>query len=163
MAPRAAGDEALEVRAGDTLDLARACWIEARDSLADCAAIAYVIARRSARAGVPFSAHLRAYSALGNATARARLAATFDATTGPPSWHRVRAYAERIAAGEVADPCPRAMHYAGPVIDAARIERAVREGRLRRVRCREKVSNTFLVETGKRGVVLSAMEASGNE
>lgn len=81
----------------------------------------------------------------------------------PESWNRrwadLRAYAGRIADGEIADPCGgRAMHWGGLTIDAdaERAERAVREGRWRRLDCGD-TRNAFYAEVAAR--VLSAQEA----
>lgn len=32
-------------------------------------------------------------------------------------WHRLREHAVRLVAGEIPDPCPRAMHWRSPVHD----------------------------------------------
>ena len=95
---------------------------------------------------------LRAYSALGNDSDRARLAETFTATHGPPSWHRVRAHVERIAAGEVRDVCPTAIGWGGR-------GDAVREGQ-EPIGCLVKTANWFYRHARPSERVLSAAEAS---
>lgn len=82
-----------------------------------------------------FGEMLLRYSALGNDTPRARLAETYTATHGPASWHRVRAYAERIADGLVRDPCRGAVHWGG-TMDKPR-------GRMVPARCSAPTRNTF--------------------
>lgn len=135
------------------MKLARVCFLESGFSEVDCAAIAYVTARRAERAGTPFAEMLTAYSAIDSGTARADEIAMYpdaDVTGKPASfnrrWAALRAYAERIVNGEIADPCG-ATHWGSRVLsnDVARAERAVREGRWVPARC-SKTKNAFYAE-----------------
>lgn len=136
-----------------SIDLSRACWLESGHRLTDCAALAFVIARRAVRAGSTFSEMLVAYSALGHSTARARMVRTWpwgdiaDATKAHNArWRRLREHVTRIAAGVVPDPCTggRALHWGSRTVaaDVARGKRAVDSGRWRRVWC-GRVANQF--------------------
>lgn len=141
------------------LQLSRACWVESGFREADCAAIAFVIARRAQLAGVSFGDMLWRYSALSSRTPRARFARSLPWGNHPEkpdgwnaSWQRLREHAAAVLRGEVADPCPRAAHWgSGSVrVDRERAARAISDGRWARVRCREVVVNRFYRVRGLR-------------
>jgi hypothetical protein len=155
--------------------LARACYLESGWSRSDCAAIAYVVARRAERARMTWTAMAEAYSAIDSGSSRAREISAYpdgDVPGKPESWNRrwadLRAYAARIAAGEVEDPCRGADHWnARNGAEADRAAKARAEGRWALVRCKQATANEFNRAVASRAplagsrAVLAAKEASG--
>lgn len=138
-----------------SLLLARACWLEASFSFADCAAIEHVLERRAERAGVSLVEMVHRYTALRASNARARLARQLPDGDEPSftvrenaRWAELRA---AVAAGQV-DTCPGAQHWGGMriAVDRARAHAAVRAGRWEVAKCIVSTSNTFFREIGGR-------------
>jgi len=139
--------------------LAQACWIEAGFSLPDCAAIAFVVARRAELAGVTFAEMLADYSALDAPTPRARKARRFpdgDVRGMTPAWNedwaRLREHAAAVMWGEVEDPCDGAQHWGSRRIssDVQRAQRALADRRWAVVRCADRTVNRFYRVRGLR-------------
>jgi hypothetical protein len=148
--PAAGTAGALPPEAAVTLDLARACWVEASFSLPDCGAIRGAIARRAARAGWTFARMLHAYSALDAKSERAAFARQLP-DGDEPSWEGVdnaRWEELRTLADRVEDPCAPAVHWGGLTLptDHERALRAVRAGKWERVRCSAPTRNSFFRE-----------------
>lgn len=124
------------------LVVAQVCYLEATWQHHDCAAIVAVAKVRAARVGQPWLSVLRRYSALDNATPRAREVRALgwhDMPDRGPRWNRdwsaLRSLVQRIDAGEVPNPCPGAEHWGG-TMDAPR-------ARMLRVECMPATANTF--------------------
>lgn len=122
---------------------ARSCYAEALWSEADCSALLHVIRKRSAKSGWPFLKMLRAYSvknwmksALSAHTLR--LGSNSDRD---PSWNKrwehLVAYVVDVLQDRVADPCPRADHWAAAWYEP--------KSPMRKVRCLLKTDNQFWV------------------
>ncbi len=148
--------------------LARACWVEAGFSLADCAAINSVLKARAERSGWTYERMLWAYTALRRKNPRATFARKLPDGDEPTwneadnaRWSELRALAVDALAGNVPSPCGRAVHWGGLDIpsDAERAHGAVSAGRWRRVRCNGRLLNAYFAETKPRA--LSAVLAKG--
>jgi hypothetical protein len=144
---------------------ARVCFVEAETSLADCAAITYVLRARAHRSGWSFERMAWAYSALGADNDRARFARELpggDIEEWSPQqnaeWAQVRRVALLALEGRVRNPAPHATHWGARNLsgDVRRAERAIEQGRWRRVP--SATLNAFYVEV--RGKTLAAAEAA---
>lgn len=138
-----------------SLQLARACWLEATWSLSDCAAIHGVIKRRAERAGWTYERMLLAYSALDAQTDRAAVARALPDGDVPGwtakdngRWSNLRDVARGAIDGDVPTPCQGATQWGGSRLprDHERIVRNVQAGRWRVLRCSRPTANTFLEE-----------------
>lgn len=145
---------ATPVRADDATALARACYLETTWNPTDCAAVVHVLLRRARQADVTPAAMAYAYS-LRKPTARAAYARALPSGLRPadlPRWQALVAVAEGVIAGEIANPCPRAVHWGSPRLapDLARARRAIAAQRWVVVRCRGRTANTFYAKAPKR-------------
>lgn len=132
--------------------LARVCWKEASFSLSDCAAIGYVLQARARRARWPFERMAWAYASLDADHPRARRARELPDSDAPDfssyenrRWARVRQVAQATLAGELPNPCPRALHWGGLALaaDLRRATTAQLLGKWRLVRCKPSTANAF--------------------
>lgn len=117
------------LQGGDVLLQARACYGEAQAHLEACTAMAHVHRKRALLRGVSFATAVRYSRAVRNPPRHRRwvllLHPGLRAPAGWPSgqnWSyaqpRFRAvyeHVERFFRAPVADPCPRALHYGGPM------------------------------------------------
>lgn len=117
------------LREGDVLLQARACYGEAQTHLEACTAMAHVHRKRALLRGVSFRTAVRYSRAVRNPPRHRRwvllLHPGLRAPAGWPSaqsWSyaqpRFRAvyeHVERLFRAPVADPCPEALHYGGPM------------------------------------------------
>lgn len=118
-------------------------WAEAGPrALTDHAAIAHAVGRWSTLTGRPYHVTLEA-TCHGLRGGAARVAAERRKSWGPAAWERVLSTARAYFAGELADPCPGATHWGGPVTDRARITAGLASGRLVRVTCSASTANDF--------------------
>lgn len=154
--------------AGAPLTLARACYLEASFSFADCRAIVGVLRTRARRAHVDVATMAWRYSALDADNDRARFARELPAgdledwNAGTNRlWAQLRQLAARALAGRAPTPCAGATHWGGPALerDAIRAARAVRAGRWRRVTCSEPVANAFYAELPSNAVIAASIAA----
>lgn len=135
---------------------ARACYVEATWSEADCAALLWVVRKRAERSGRTFVDTLLAYSALKSDSRRVREVRSWTADDVPgqsASWNRrwakLRTLAADVLAGRVQDPCSaRTVHWGGMSLrgDHERAQRALRAGKWVLARCSQRTSNTFFEE-----------------
>ncbi|HEX2679572.1 MAG TPA: hypothetical protein VHM19_23140 [Polyangiales bacterium] len=150
------------------LTVARACYLEASFSFADCRAIAGVLRIRARRAHVDVATMAVRYSALERDNDRARFARELPAgdleewtAATNRLWAQLRQLAARALAGRAPTPCAGATHWGGPALgpDARRAAQAVREGRWRRVPCTEPVANAFYAELPSNAVIAASVAA----
>lgn len=125
---------------------ARACYVEAQWSKADCTAILHVIRKRSILTGWPFLKMLIAYSAIrpgSSPTAREAFARRMNTTVSSMSkewnekWKELQEWVKLVIAPPryIIDPCPGAIHWAAKYYKP--------KEKLVRVDCQLEVANAF--------------------
>lgn len=125
-----------------TAQLVACMWAEAGPrSPTDHAAIAHAVGRWARLTRRTYADTLEAvcHGLRGGA---ARVERERGLSWGPAAWERLLATARAYFAGELADPCPRAVMWGGPVVDRVRIEACLAAGTCERVECG--TANTFL-------------------
>lgn len=133
----ASAQRAFAVREADVIWSARACVGETGFEDAEtCAAMTYVHLRRARAAGVRLGTMARLYSSALRRPRRLWVLHLRDSARAPLHWPRARWSRGRagfrrmvetvrgVVSGEVADPCPGAIHYGGPMDGTSdRVER----------------------------------------
>lgn len=122
--------------------LARACFVEATGSEADCAAIDAVITRRAARAGMTYATMMIAYSAVGRS----------QRVPTEREWARHINIAERVLSGEIRNTCIGADHFGGMRLprDHRNATKMIGARKWAVVKCTARVANTYFRERGAR-------------